>query len=148
MVIQMKKNDILLILIVGIIGLVSYFSLQLILNNQSYPDGIAVVYFDNQEILAIELKDGTYEILDDTMGITVDEELFLFTIPNTNGDNDLVIEYHNQMVRVKEEVSPQHICSAQGWSNSPLEPITCIPNNLVIVIKKPATEADIDDITS
>jgi hypothetical protein len=144
----MKKNDLLLMIIVGVIGLVSYFSLQLILNNQSYPDGIAVVYFDNEEILAIELADGNYEILDETIGIVVDEVNLLFTVPNTNGDNDLVIEYQDHMVRVKEEVSPQNICSIQGWSNSPLEPITCIPNNLVIVIKKPAEEADIDDITS
>jgi hypothetical protein len=144
----MKKNDLLLMIIVGVIGLVSYFSLQLILNNQSYPDGIAVVYFDNEEILAIELADGNYEILDETIGIVVDEVNLLFTVPNTNGVNDLVIEYQDHMVRVKEEVSPQNICSIQGWSNSPLEPITCIPNNLVIVIKKPAEEADIDDITS
>jgi len=58
----------------------------------------------------------------------------------------LVIEYKDFKVRVAEEVSPQNICSEQMWTNSPLKPITCLPNSLVIIIET-SKPSNIDDIT-
>lgn len=143
----MKKTDVILLLTIGIIGIVAYIVLQLTLNNAGLEDGTAIVIFNNERIMEIELEDGSYKILNTSLGITVDETNSLFTIPDTNGSHDLVIEYKDNKVRVAEEVSPQNICSEQSWSNSPLEPITCIPNNLVIVIERPLSAEGIDDIT-
>jgi len=142
----MKKNDIILIVVIALLSGIAYIIMNSVVNSSGVEDGVAVVIFEDNEILEINLKDGTYEVLDLQMGIIVDEENMLFTIPNTNGENDLVIEYGDNKVRVVEEVSPQHICREQGWSNSPLKPITCLPNKLVIVIRTNELPP-IDDIT-
>lgn len=144
----MKKTDIILLSLIVLISLLSYFILQVTVNNTSLPDGIAKVVYLNEIILEIDLADGEYRIKDDSLGIIVDEDNFLFTIPDTNGTNDLVIEYKDNYVRVKEETSPRNICSKQSWSNSPLKPLTCLPNNLVIIIVEPPTSDGIDDTTS
>lgn len=143
---KMKKNDIILIIVIAVVSGIAYLLMNTIVNNSGIEDGIAVVIFENEEILEIYLEDGTYKVLNASLGIVIDEDNNLFTIPDTNGEHDLVIEYSDNQVRVKEEVSPQNICSLQGWSNSPLKPITCIPNNLVIVIKTDELPP-IDDIT-
>jgi len=142
----MKKNDIILIVVIALLSGIAYIIMNSVVNSSGVEDGVAIVIFEDNEILEINLKDGTYEVLDLQMGIIVDEENMLFTIPNTNGENDLVIEYGDNKVRVVEEVSPQHICREQGWSNSPLKPITCLPNKLVIVIRTNELPP-IDDIT-
>lgn len=143
----MKKNDLILLGIVAIVSIIAYVIMQFAVADTSIEDGVAVVIYLDEEILEIDLVDGSYKILDDALGITVDEENFTYTIPNTNGEHDLVIAYENNKVAVIEEVSPQNICSAQGYTNSPLTPITCLPNNLVIIIKADSP-LDIDDITS
>lgn len=144
----MKKTDVILLSTIGILALLAYFILQITVNNSALEDGKAIVIFDDRRVLEISLEDGSHKILNPSLGITVDEENFLYTIPDTNGTHDLVIEYKDHKVRVKEEVSPQNICSKQMWSNSPLEPITCIPNNLVIIIEKATDPDGPDDITS
>lgn len=142
----MKKMDIILIIVIAIVSGIAYLVMNLVVNSSGVEDGIAVVIFEDEKILEIYLDDGDYKIIDLQMGITVDEENMLFTIPDTNGVHDLIIEYGDNHVRVVEEVSPQHICREQGWSNSPLKPITCLPNKLVIVIKTNELPP-IDDIT-
>lgn len=132
----MKKTDIILLSVIGIVGLVAYIVLQFTINSSGLTDGVAVVVYKDERILEIDLEDGSYDILNKDLGITVDEENFLYTIPDTNGTHDLVIEYKDHKVRVKEEVSPQNICSEQSWSNSTLKPLTCLPNNLVVLIEK------------
>jgi hypothetical protein len=142
----MKKTDIILIAVIAFIGIVAYIILQLTVNNSGMEDGTAIVIFEDKRILEIYLEDGSYKILNTNLGITVDEDNFLYTIPDTNGSNDLVIEYKDFKVRVAEEVSPQNICSEQMWTNSPLKPITCLPNSLVIIIET-SKPSNIDDIT-
>ena len=144
----MKKTDLILIGVISFIAIVSYFTLQIVVNNSSLEGGVAVVIFEDSEVLEINLEDGSYTILDLSLGIIVDEENFLYTIPDTNGTNDLIIEYHDNRVRVIEETSPQNICQEQSWSNSPLKPISCLPNNLVILIRLPQDNELPDDITS
>ena len=144
----MRKTDLILVSVISFIAIVSYIILQIVVNNSSLEGGIAVVIFEDNEVLEINLEDGSYTILDYSIGISVDEENFLYTIPNTNGTNDLIIEYHDFRVRVIEETSPQNICQDQSWSNSPLKPISCLPNNLVILIRLPIDPDGPDDITS
>ncbi len=143
----MKKTDIILLSSIAFIAILAYIIIRISVGSSEIVDGSAVVVFKDKEILEIFLEDGSYKIKDTSIGITVDEDNFLFTIPNTNGDNHLVIEYKDNKVRVIEETSPQNICQLQGWSNSPLKPITCLPNNLVILIKAKDPNG-IDDITS
>ncbi len=142
----MKRYDVILIVVIALLSGIAYIVMNAVVNSNAVTDGIAEVIFEDEKILEIYLEDGTYKVIDQQMGIIVDETNNLFTIPDTNGTHDLVIEYGNHKVRVVEEVSPQHICREQGWSNSPLKPITCLPNKLVIVIKTNELPP-IDDVT-
>lgn len=52
--------------------------------------------------------------------------------PNLLGD--MIIEIKNKKVRVKQEESPLHYCSLQGWVEDVAKPIVCLPNGVVITI--------------
>ena len=115
------------------------------LTSSNLEDGTAIVLYKDNPILEIFLVDGTYNVIDDDSVVSVDEENFLYIVTGVNGD--VVIEYKNNKVRVIDEISPQHICQVQGWSSSPLTPITCLPNNVVIIIEADKGDDLPDDIT-
>lgn len=78
----------------------------------------ALVYYDNKLVKTIDLSNN---------------EGMEYTIEGYNGD--VVIETKLNQIRVKEEISPLHICSKQGWVSSSLETIVCLPNKVIIKIE-------------
>ena len=143
----MRKTDMILMISIVIISLIGYGVLRLFLVQSTTKDGKAIVYYHDNPILEIYLEDGSYEIIDEDNVISINEVEFLYTVSGSDG-NVVVIEYNNFRVRVIDEVSPQHICQIQSWSSSPLKPITCLPNNLVIIIKDDLGDDEPDDISS
>lgn len=141
----MKKTDIILIIIITIVSLVGYGFLRILLVESTTKDGKAIVYYHDNPILEIFLEDGSYLIIDPDNVISIDEENFIYTVSGSNGI--VVIEYKDFRVRVIDEISPRHICQIQGWSSSPLRPITCLPNNLVIIIEDKLGDDEPDDIS-
>lgn len=147
----MKKNDIILIIIVLLISLTSLLTVQIIQAQNELTDGVAVVIYDDEEILHIHLEDGTYTILNNTH--VFEDEFALDDTPKryvVRGDYDsslgrVIIGYENHKVRVLDEHSPQNICQKQGETNSPMRPLTCLPNNVVIVIRSSHFDPDDDD---
>ena len=129
----MKRNDLILIGAIFLIGLSSYLVIFFMTNNKVVDDGIAVVYYHDEPILEISLADGSYNILNSSAIVTIDEDELLYTVTGTNGD--VVIEFNSNRVRVVDEISPLNVCQDQGWSSSPLKPITCLPNNIVILVE-------------
>lgn len=138
----MKKSDIILLSVITVLALVSLFVVRTIQNNTEVPNGTAFVIFNNKPILEIELKDGSYEVLQTQHVFEINEENFTYIVNGTNGP--VTIEYKDGKVRVIDETSPKNICQDQGWSNSTVKPITCLPNNLVIVIKDESIPSEID----
>ncbi|MFK5883068.1 MAG: NusG domain II-containing protein [Candidatus Izemoplasma sp.] len=129
----MKRNDIILIVFLTVASIIGYFSMNYILDASNVEDGTANVYYNNNLILEIYLTDGTYEIIDSSYILEIDDQDFLYTVEGSNGP--VIIEYINHQVRVIDETSPKNICQIQGLTSSPLRPITCLPNNIVIVIR-------------
>ncbi|MDD2469782.1 MAG: NusG domain II-containing protein [Bacilli bacterium] len=117
----MNKHDYLLISIVMIIG-VSFFIINSLV---SFKASKAYVYYDNELVQTIDLSH---------------DDLKEYTIKGYNGD--VVIETMKNKIRVKEETSPLHLCSKQGWVSSSLEPIVCLPNKVVIRIESSKEEVD------
>lgn len=145
----MKKSDYILIIALATVSILAYSLMRIFLNSTNAEDGTAIVYYRDSAILEIYLLDGTYEILNQNYDISYAEgenDNYYYTVPGSD-DNVVVIEYKNHQVRVTEEVSPKHICRIQGWSSSPLSPITCLPNYLVIVIEADKGDDEPDDIT-
>ena len=143
----MKKNDLILMIGIVFVSLLSFGILRVLLVESTTKDGKAVVYYHDDPILEIFLEDGSYLIIDEENVISIDEDNFLYTVSGSDG-NVVVIEYNEYRVRVIEEVSPRNICQIQSWSSSPLRPITCLPNNLVIIIKDDLGNDEPDDISS
>ncbi len=141
----MSKSDIILVITITVLSLIAYILMRHFLNSTNVEDGTAVVLYKDNPILEIYLLDGTYEIIDSDGVVSIDEDEFIYIVTGVNGD--VVIEYSNNRVRVIDEISPKHICQAQGWSSSPLTPITCLPNNVVIIIEADKGDDDPDDIT-
>lgn len=129
----MKRNDYLLIGSLFLVGLIGYLVIFFMTNNKVVDNGIAVVYHYGDPVLEIALADGSYNILDNEIVSNVDETNKVYTVLGTNGD--VVIEYSDYRVRVIDEISPLNVCQDQGWSSSPLKPITCLPNNILILVE-------------
>lgn len=108
----MNKRDIMLISVVLIIAIIFIFIKKISFKESNY----AYVYYENKEILEIDLN------INDT-----------YIVNGYNGD--VVIEVLNKKIRVKEENSPLHICSKQGFV-SDSTPIICLPNKIVIKIEE------------
>lgn len=120
----MNKQDFILILIVALIG----GGLYIVTNYINVAEvNKANVYYDNKLILTIDLSIA---------------ELRKYTVDGYNGK--VVIETKQHQLRVKEEKSPLHICSKQGWVKSPYEPIVCLPNKITIKIE--STDNDVDTV--
>jgi len=144
----MKRNDVKLIVVLAIVALISVVAVQLLQRSQTYDDGIAVVTHGSQEVLRIDLQDGSAVIIVEEEVISVDEEAGRYVVKGSYGDNNTVtIGYDpdNHTVRVLDEVSPQNICQKQGETNSPLKPLTCLPNEVVIRIETPLPSPEDDD---
>jgi hypothetical protein len=140
-VIFLKKGDLYLIGILLFIGLLSLLVVTVLKNQNEQKDGVALVYYENQVILEIYLEDGTYQVMDESRIISIEDNVFHVEGSNPYG---VYIQYQNNSVGVIDEESPKHICQYQGFTNSSLSPITCLPNNIVIVIK--ANDTDLDTI--
>ena len=148
----MSRNDKRLAFILLVIALIGFAGVFLIQNFAFEEGGTAVVYRDNQEVLQISLRDGSY---------TIQNEAFVFR-PGADEVNPIyqrcfneaniycvegrlgvvVIEFEDGSVRVIEETSPQNICQLQGQTNSPARQLTCLPNYVYIRVQ--VVDDDID----
>ncbi|MDD3821668.1 MAG: NusG domain II-containing protein [Bacilli bacterium] len=118
----MNKSDWQLLAIIIII-IISLFAITSLFNYNNST--IATVYYDNNIVLTLDLS--------------IDENRE-YRVKGYNGD--VVIETKKDMIRVKEEISPLHICSRQGWVKSTYEVIVCLPNKVVITLSDNKNKLD------
>ena len=123
MQLRLNKYDIIVTLAILIVSLVMLFY---VLNNDVTSEKKADVYYENNLVYTFDLNK---------------QENVKFEIEATNGL--VVIESENGKVRVIQETSNKNICSIQGWSDSIINPIVCLPNNLYIKISSSSDE-DVD----
>ena len=67
----------------------------------------------------------------DRLNLEKDREILLL-----NGK--MILEIKDERVRVKKSDCPRKICVSTGWIKSPGQVIVCVPNKILIEIKKPA----------
>lgn len=107
----MNKNDLKLIIIIGIIILLSFIVIRV----NKKEGNTALVYYEDKVIMTLDLN--------------INKE---YTVEGYLGD--VIIEVKDKKVRVKEEVSPKHLCSKEEYTSSSLKPIICLPNKIVIKV--------------
>ncbi|MDD3392615.1 MAG: NusG domain II-containing protein [Bacilli bacterium] len=117
----MNKNDIKLVIVVlfiSILGFDFYY-----LNRDNNPK-IAVVYYDNEQVLTIDLS-------------IIEERKY--TVTGFNGE--VTFKTLDGKIKVESENSPYHLCSKQGYISESYETIICLPNKIVVKIE---SSSDID----
>lgn len=108
----MNKTDIKLIGIILLIALIFLLSFKLFEKNDNKQ---AIVYYENKEVLKVNLN-----------------EKKEYKVDGYNGEVTIVV--NNGKVKVKQEKSPLHLCSKQGYISKSYETIVCLPNKVSIKI--------------
>lgn len=126
MQLKLNKHDIIFTLLLLII---SVTIIIISLNNESIKgNNEARVYLHNKHVYTFNLNNNDQSF---------------YEIEATNGL--VIIESKDGKIRVIEENSNNNVCSNQGWTNSTLTPIICLPNDLFIVIET-GEEKEVDVI--
>jgi hypothetical protein len=141
----MRKSDLILIVVLLAVAGVAFLLLRDLTGDTAMVDGTAVVYYNDERILTIDLEDGGYTIHNSDRVASIDEQENIYHVIGSN-PYGVYIQYRDNKVKVIDEESPRHICQTQGWTNSPLQPLTCLPNNIIIVIEAKDDSLP-DDIT-
>ncbi len=53
-------------------------------------------------------------------------------------EGKMILEIKDERIRVKKSDCPRQICVSRGWIKSSGQVIVCVPNKILIEIKKPA----------
>lgn len=67
-------------------------------------------------------------------------ESYEITIPGADSESFNTVLVEEGSISMKNASCPDHICVKTGKISSPLLPITCLPNKIVIRIKTDSTE--------
>lgn len=121
---KLNSYDIIASIIIVLLSIISI--IVLFVNQANNSHKVAQIYYKSELVHTLDLNK---------------KERQVYKVEATNG---LVkIEAKDGKVRVVQENSPRNLCSIQGWSDSSLRPIVCLPNNLYIKIED-SQEKEVD----
>ena len=149
-----KKRDIIFIGIILLIALVSGLAFRLIENLNDTGNTYAKIVYQNEVILMINLENNEYKVYDTEYKSLIHTERSsegIFYVPGKTTldmselylddqyakENEIVgikIVVADQKISVAYQESPKDLCQFQKPTSSPLVPIVCLPNELVINI--------------
>ncbi len=122
----MKKGDLILILLIAILTIGSWFYISSLRSDQV----TALVIQDGVVIHEIDLS-------------TVEEPFQLRVEDGQGGYNIIAVE--RGRIRVVEANCPEQVDVLQGWISEPHQSLVCLPHRLVVKIQGQA-QSDVDDI--
>lgn len=150
----MKKNDFLLIGALFLLGLFLFIGFKVSETLRSTGNVYAKVFYKDTLVLMIDVNSNEYtlyntEYTDDVNVGRAGEGIFYVPGSITTDMTDLYAQdsyaLANQIVGIKLQVqngkiyvayqeSPRNTCELQNPTNSSLEPLVCLPNELVVNI--------------
>ena len=68
-----------------------------------------------------------------------------FTVSGDNGRYN-IIEVHDGKIGITSASCPDKICVHQGFIDSPMLPVTCLPNSVVITVHEQKSEVNSSDV--
>lgn len=125
----MNKYDKALMIFIVVTSLFMYGTLEWFVRSTTSDQVVAVVYYEDREVLRIDMKQDRNYTVDGALG-------------------EVFIEVQGGRIRVEKETSPYHLCSIQGWVQYANIPIVCLPNKVVIIIQNGTLNPDDPDVTS
>ena len=147
-----KKRDIIFIGLILLFALVSGLTFKIIEKVNNTGNTYAKVVYQNEVILMINLKTNDYHVYNTEYKELVHVERALegiFYVPGKTTidmtelyledeyakDNEIIgikIVVEDEKISVAYQESPKDLCEFQKPTSSPLVPIVCLPNELVI----------------
>lgn len=132
----MKRNDLLLIVSLLVIGFLSMFIISL--KSTAENRKVAVIQINGQESYRIPINN------------SAEEKRVSFEFSNHKGFLDLK-DGAVKMEEMDRKICPQKICSETGWIKNSYETIICLPNKLVVSLENSESletnEKAIDDVS-
>ena len=107
----MNKSDIKLIVILCVV----LFGIFLFVNVNKKKGTMAEVYYKDKLVNTIDLSIDKEYVVEGELG-------------------DVVLEVKDNMIGVKKENSPLHICSKEGFIGDSSRTLICLPNKIIIKI--------------
>ena len=120
----MKKKEIIILAVIALLAVVAIVALNMPKNvsKTSETKGVMVAIYHRNKIVQ-EFDSGIDAV---------------YTIEGDYGTLD--VEVKDGKWRVTNEECPNHICAEMGWiGEGEYLPITCLPNNVVVVEETPAS---------
>ena len=153
-VFALQKNDILLIGVVLILGLLALLGFQWYESSRATGNHFANVYYQDEMILKIDLETNDYILFETDHKNEVDvgrADEGIYYVPGTistdmdplyesdsyaaeHGIEGIKLKVDNGKISVVYQESPKDLCQLQPPSNSELRPLVCLPNELYIEI--------------
>jgi hypothetical protein len=147
-----KKRDLIFISVILLIALVMGISFRILERVNNTGNTFAKIVYQNELILMINLENNEYHIYDtiykDSINVekasegifyvpgkTTTEMSKLYLVDDFARENQIVgikIIVEDQKISVAYQESPKDLCELQRPTSSPLMPIVCLPNELVI----------------
>lgn len=106
-----------------------YFTFQMFYGTTS---GTVNVFYDNQVVATLDLS------MNET--VLLEKKNYPLLL------DDLEVEVKDGKVRISKETSPNNICSKQGWSSSPINPLVCLPNHVFVQIESDSAPTEGADV--
>jgi hypothetical protein len=153
-VVVLKKNDLILIGIVFILGLASLFFFRWYENSRATGNHFANVYYRDQMVLRIDLETNAYIIpesdYEDDIDVGRADEGIFYVPGSVSTDMELLyendtyaaeqgiegikLEVEDEKIAVVYQESPKDLCQLQPPTDSELRPLVCLPNELYVEI--------------
>ena len=143
----MKRNDLIFIGATLLVGLVALFGFTLYDRLSAAGGVFAQVFYRDELILMIDLDTGSYTVYDtqykDLVNVDYAEE-GTFYVPGTTttehfADDRMIpgvkLAVADGKISVAFQESPKDICQYQPPTDSALEPLVCLPNELVVTVR-------------
>jgi Uncharacterized protein conserved in bacteria len=115
----LNKYDILIIIITIFFSLGLFTTFKYLVGKTS--GDVVNIYYENKIVATLDLNKNQTLILP--------KEKYPALLA------DLEVEVMDGKVRISKETSPNNICSKQGWTDSSLHPLVCLPNKVLVIIE-------------
>jgi len=123
----LNKADIVIIVVTIILSISLYASFKYFIQRD---DATTVyIYYENRLVA--------------TMDLNTNDTLLLEQKNYPSLLADLEVEVKDRKVQISKEESPNNICSKQGWTDSQLKPLVCLPNKVMVTVE--AGEGEVDN---
>ena len=119
------RNDIILIVSILLIALIVFLIFKL---NSTDDNLRAMVYYDNELVLEVDLDNNSYKIYDNELVNKNNDNEYIVK----GSESELTIIVNDNGIKVLDSGCSDKVCVNQGYISSSNRTITCLPNKVYI----------------